>query len=96
MLSSRGEGEPAKPQEGQEFNKEKPNSKARTRPPEQGAEPDGVEENRDPNGPTAGENPAGTGGPDGGARSGRHPDERPVPHLEPAKVWRRGHFARIA
>jgi hypothetical protein len=42
MFSTRGEGQPAKPQEGQEFNKEKSNSKARTGASEQETDHAGV------------------------------------------------------
>ncbi len=94
MLPTRGEGEPAKPQEGQEFNRQKSNSKARTGSPDERTKPEGVGEDRAPHHPASEKHaadPRPTG--DGGGRD-REEHQGPVPGLDAIKVDRSGHFRR--
>jgi hypothetical protein len=81
MFSPGGEDQPAKPQERQEFNRQKPNSKARTGPAEDGAEADGVEEHRDPDCSSASEDPARARDSQSREQAGGQHDERPMPLL---------------
>ena len=94
MLSTRGEGEPANPQEGQEFNREKCNSKARTAALEHRPEPDGIEENRQADHSSSEEHPARTRAAARGGEKDAEDDESPVPPLEAAKIRRRAHLPR--
>src|SRR5262249_36487392 len=96
MPPTRGEGEPAKPQEGQEFNREKSNSKARTPSVEESAESDGVEKDREPDGAASNQHATDPGTACGGRHDGAGGDEGPVARLEAVKIRARGHSVRTA
>src|SRR5262249_26770075 len=90
---SRGEGQPAEPHEGEEFNKQHPNSKART-PTDERSEPQCEEQRRRPTTPPPKKPPPRTRVPEEQRRAHAHPDQQPVPPLQPAKARRRSHDDR--
>jgi hypothetical protein len=94
MFSTRGEGQPAKPQERQEFNKEKANSKARAAPPDEQLEGGRVDEDGASDRGAAEEHPADarTAGRETGERGPG--DQEPVMNLNAAKARLLGHCAR--
>src|SRR5581483_9874904 len=96
MFSSPGESDPANPQEGREFNKQKSNSKARIAPSDERAEPDRVEEDRRADHSAAGEDAAGTGTPGGRGDQRDRRDQRPVPDLQATKARRPAQPCRTA
>src|SRR5690348_4812989 len=94
MLRSRGDYEPAKPQERQEFNKEKANSKARAAPADEQLEGGRVHADGTPDRGTADDHSPGAR-PAGGDKRERGPaDQEPVVNLDPAKARSPGHCVR--
>ena len=93
-MISRGEGEPAKPQEEREFNKQEANSKARSGTTEHGPEAHRIHEKGEPDGAAAEEDTARPGSSRSRGYPGREGDQRPVTRLEAPEVRARAHRDR--
>src|SRR5947207_8935014 len=94
MLRSRDEGEPPKPQERQEFNKQKTNSKARTASPDEQLEGGRVDEDGAADRRAAEEHPADSRTADREADERGPGDQEPVVNLDPVKARLPGHCVR--